>query len=565
MKKTTPLSTFLLSMKVSSYCIKIQIFMLKILPFCLFFSYYPKITLANTDTMNLELSLPLCWLVIFSLLSVSSILKTFQNIFHPSKHKFNLPLLLSLSFPLYSSLSILWSKNQLRAILTSGIIWCIYASLLTFSKIILLNKNQLGKQIQKNIILSGVIFSVFCWLQSILDVAGIPSDKTFLCVGCTSQVFGFPHPNGFAIEPQFMGNLLLAPIFLSLFYFLEDNQKREQLFSSVIFLKKYLTPKLSRSICFLTTFFLIVTLHLTFSRGAIFSFWVGLFLLFILKIIPIFKKHQKTRSNIKQKNTLQTNSGVKDIKDKKQYLFYTLSQFFCIAFFPFILSLFSQGVFTVLGPTDHTFLDGISTSINHLSLGYFNLNFLKSNQTPSNDIYQASISSEASLQKNTPDFSGYIKESTSIRLNLNKLALSSLQKSISRLFLGVGLGGTGISLYRDFPELGSPKEIIQNEYIAILYELGLIGLLLAITTIMSLTIYLLYNKSIKKASKSSKTLSLIPLRSNLASFFTGPTPLYPHYIFTLVIIYCITLCFFSGLPNVLHIYLLPASLIGLSD
>lgn len=552
---------------IPTYYLRFQMFLLQILSFCLFFSYHPVIPLAKTDSMNLEFSLPLLWLMLFSLLSLPSVIKTFQKAFLYPKHKQNLALFFSLVFPLYSSLSILWSKNQLRAVLTSGIIWCIYSSLLTFSKIIVLNKYQLEKQIKRNLLLSGVIFSVFCWLQSILDVFGVPPSQTLLCQGCVSQTFGFPHPNGFAIEPQFMGNLLLAPIFLCLFYVFEYNQPQAQAsFSSNNLFKKNLH---SRYIYVLISIFLVTTLYLTFSRGAIFSFWIGLFLLFTFKIISSFKSYKSINSNIKYSNTKQKATSkvrinLKEAKNKKKYPLCTFLQFLCIVFFPLILSLFFQGIFTALGPTNHSFLDGVSTSVNHLSLGHLNLSFLKPKQTLSNDNFQLSPFVATESQKNAPNFSGYIKESTSIRLNLNNLALSSWRQSMPRLLLGVGLGGTGLSLFQDFPELGSPKEIIQNEYIAILYELGIIGLLLIITTITSLTIYILYNKNKEKSSKRGKSSSLVSIRLSFIDFFIIQSSSYWCYIFVLIITYCLTLCFFSGLPNVLHIYLLSFIQITLS-
>ena len=70
----------------------------------------------------------------------------------------------------------------------------------------------------------------------------------------------------------------------------------------------------------------------------------------------------------------------------------------------------------------------------------------------------------------------------------------------------------------------SAKEIVQNEYISILLELGVVGLALVVAGI----IWLVYFEF--------KQQNMI----NLAA----------------ITAYLISLCFFSGLPNVLHIYLL---------
>ena len=70
---------------------------------------------------------------------------------------------------------------------------------------------------------SALFVCVWCMVQCILDVAGVSQDVTLLCDGCVYKMFGFPHPNGFSIEPQFMGNLLLAPILVITWMLLTNN------------------------------------------------------------------------------------------------------------------------------------------------------------------------------------------------------------------------------------------------------------------------------------------------------------------------------------------------------
>ena len=206
----------------------------------------------------------------------------------------------------------------------------------------------------------------------------------------------------------------------------------------------------------------------------------------------------------------------------------------------------AQGLFTELGPTSHTFLDGVSTSVSQLSLGRIDLTkvFHKTNENnkshkshethethKSNNLHLSDLNTDAaaSVQK-APQFTSYIEESTNIRLNLNRLALSSWRTSLRRMLAGVGLGATGLTLYQEFPELGSPKEIIQNEYLAILYEQGICGIIMIIcAAILFVLTYKLHNKNHEKTSIYGRVLALS---------------------------FALTLCFFSGLPNALHIYLL---------
>lgn len=503
--------------KNSHHLPKLQQLMLLCLPFCLFFSYHPVIPIFSTSTTNFEFSLPLLWLLLFATLSLPGnyrlikkslitliesrqLFKEQQKNTHPSSKEFRSSLfrLLSFVYPLSVTVLSLFSANPLRAILTAGIIWCIHLSLLTFIENIAQYKKEIGKSVQKNLLIAAAFVSLFCWLQSILDVIGTPRDLTLLCNGCVSNVFGFPHPNGFAIEPQFMANLLLAPVFLSLYYLLETPKHQ----NFPLNLSPYQASNFGRFLRLFLPFLLISTLYLTLSRGAIFAFWVGIFVLFVYKTIQLAKSKSHSA----------------------KFFFRQSLTFLSIIFLPLLFVLFSQGVLTELGPTNQTFMDGVSTSVSQISLGRINLASSFHSPDESNTIQETDQSS------NQPIFTGYIEESTQIRLSLNKLAISSWRTSIWRIFFGVGLGTTGLQLYQEFPELGSPKEIIQNEYLAILYEQGLYGVAaLILTAFMLIKLYILHNK---------KSISF--------------------YGFILILSFAITINFFSGLPNALHIYLLPA-------
>ena len=541
MSKKSPNKTNSKSLgSVTSSLSKIQQIMLLCLPFCLFFSYHPVIPIFSTSTTNFELSIPLLWLLVFAILSLPENFRLYINSLRvvikakshvnkaprPSSHHKTDKLyphflrLFTLAYPFFVAVNSIGSPNFLRAILTSGVIWCICLSLLTILQNISQYKTQIGKSFNKNLLIASTLASAFCWLQSILDVAGVPREATFLCKGCTSIVFGFPHPNGFAIEPQFMANLLLAPIFLSLFYLLERPKKHSNKLNS----DPYPASRLGHFLRLSLPLFLIATLYLTLSRGAIFSFWVSVFVLFIYQIVKL----------IKQKSC------------RREILFRQPLIFSTVVFLPLFFTLLAQGLFTELGPTSHTFFDGVSTSVSQLSLGHIDLTkvFHKTNENnkshesheshethESNKPHLSDLNTDAaaSAQK-TPQFTSYIEESTNIRLNLNRLALSSWRTSLRRMLAGVGLGAAGLTLYQEFPELGSPKEIIQNEYLAILYEQGICGVIMIICVVILFVLtYKLHNKDHEKTSIYGRVLTLS---------------------------FALALCFFSGLPNALHIYLL---------
>ncbi len=457
----------------------LKLFLLYSLPAILFFSYYPRIPLPFvSDSTNYELSLPLIWLLLFSILSLKIfakiIIKSFFNI--KTAPKPSLLTLLPLLFPLYLTITILWSPNPLRAFFTSGILWClyitIYATVVEFT-----TKKDFNKDVFLRIIFySTVIICVFCWLQCFLDIFGVKREFTLLCRGCTSAIFGFPHPSGFAIEPQFMGNLLLAPSLFCIYLICNKNK-----FSRIV-------PK---KILFII--FIISTLFLTFSRGAIYSFLVA-FLLFVL------------------------------IKPNKQSLVSI-----AIVAMSFTFALLAQGLFSHFSYTNDTFLTGVKKSVSQLSLGL--IDFSQEDPVESTEIVgeEASLSpATGKTKENSSVFSGYVEESTNIRLNFNKDALSIIRQSPKNLVFGFGLGSAGTILYEQ-GKTASKKEIIQNEYFSLLLETGILGLALCA---LALIIALIFIKNFFIAQEA-KLLYLI------------------------ILAFALSLNFFSGLPNALQVYLFP--------
>ena len=477
--------------------------LLQTLPAILFFSYQPVIPLAETDSMNLELSLPLLWLAAISLLSLFRLKTIFKSVKKPTL--FALAII-----PCYATISTIWSSNPLRTFLTAGIIWCIAittASLISYLKTI--NKSERREFFTKTrriFLTAAVLVSVFAWLQCILDIAGVSRTYTLLCEGCTYNRFGFPHPNGFAIEPQFFGNLLLAPTLLTYYSLLKNKTKKSQ---ATIW-------------HWGIAIFLTVTLFFSFSRGAIYAFLAASAFYVLCKL---FKKQKKSLILIP------------------------------VILGSFLLSLVSQGVFAQISPTSDTFLSGITKSLHHLSLGHLDLrnNSLgNSNEDKIIDLGaeesastggpqlrrgvapdtrdgglsgRAPVEADSSTSDNDSIFDGYVEESTDFRLELNDIALDLWNDSPKTILIGTGLGGAGKTAYQKYQSLGTEKQIIQNEYLSLLLEFGLVGIgiiLLAAALII---------KQIR------------PISLELA---------------TLLLAYGLSLFFFSGLPNALHIYLLPA-------
>lgn len=124
------------------------------------------------------------------------------------------------------------------------------------------------------------------------------------------------------------------------------------------------------------------------SRGAIFAFWVGIFALFVYKTIQL----AKSKSHF------------------AKFFFRQSLTFLSIVLLPFLFALFSQGVLTELGPTNQTFMDGVSTSVSQISLGRINL--ASSFHSPAEN----SATKDSDQSSDQPIFTGYIEESTQICL-----------------------------------------------------------------------------------------------------------------------------------------------------
>ena len=457
---------------------KLYRYFLYVLPLVLCFSYFPVISLGSNETMNFELSLPLIWLALFFVLSLVMVIckyrkqlftKVFGNI-------------LWWLFPLFATLSICWSLNPLRGLLTVGVMWLLFFAVISFWELRENLDAKFWKIFWRWFFGSALFVCAWCVVQCILDVNGVSQEASLLCDGCVSQMFGFPHPNGFSIEPQFMGNLLIAPVFVSL-YFSCKNKKYLWLF-----------------------FIFAATLFLTFSRGAIYACVVGLIFLFSFAIA------RAKKSDVKKVflNTLKA-LGV-----------------FMLAFL-FTLNL--QGILAASSPTSDTYADGVAKVLNHLSLGIVDVRGGENTLEGTSEPVENSITSvENSEEKTEAVFDGYVVESTDTRVRLSKAALEVWKKDFKTVAFGVGMGGAGQALYNNgFSP--APKEIVQNEYIEVLLETGLIGVSLFILMIILV---------IKTVLKNRRSAGLI---------------------LSLIVAYAVTLLFFSGLPNALQVVLLSGLLV----
>ncbi len=463
--------------------------LLYLMPVALVFSYFPVIRLGGNETMNFELSVAILWLVIFD---VYGFIYALMRLKRKKLDKLMGGWTWWLA-PFFVSLSVFWSLNPLRGGLTIGVMWAIIIAIY----IIYLLKDSLDVKFWRVFLRwffgAAVGVSVWCLVQSLMDVLGVPQEVTQLCDGCKYQMFGFPRPNGTLIEPQFMGNLLLLPSLLAIYLGFKN--------------RRYL----------LMGGFLMVVLFLTMSRGAIYALIIGASGMVLWMVF----------------------------KEKKWGWKFVLGEF-GVVIAAFLVALNLQGALSVMSPTSDGYLDGIGKVINHLSLGVIEV---KNENEEGEEVVEKPVEkSEEKVVENSGEndekdedsaseiaektgaetdtraeaaFDGYVAESTDTRVRLAGAAMEVWRKDFATMLFGVGIGGAGQALY-DNGFSPAPKEIVQNEYASLLLETGLVGVGLIIFSVIM----------IMRLVFKNKWAGVI-----LASFLA----------------YGVSIMFFSGIPNVIHI------------
>ncbi|MBB1556421.1 O-antigen ligase family protein [Candidatus Saccharibacteria bacterium] len=429
-------------------------------PIMIWFSYLPQISLAEDGTMNYELSLTLIYVVTLAIVGLPRVWH------HRSELRQSRPIWLASAFVGWSGLCVIWSDNHTRGLLTFAVyavLYLAFLALVTERRLLC----QLLPKLVRVAIRATVLACLLAIVQIILGTFVVTNRHTLgLCAGCVAGQFGFIRPNLLAIEPQFLGSLLLAPLLYITYLTLREKHD---------YAKQPLLLVL-----------MLTTLWLTLSRGAIYAYLASLVVMILLVR--------------KWRRMLAVVGSV------------ALSLVICLV---------CQGALAGANPRiDSSFTQAVSTSLNHLSMGIIRLPYQRKSPTS-----LPSISREHDKQ---PAYHGYVAESTNVRLSLTKTALAAWRSNrLGQQLFGTGLGSAGIVLAR---QTGSQyqKEIVQNEFVEVLLERGLVGLALL--------------------------GGLVVLYGRLCFQRRD------HLALTILVAYLTQWCFFSGLPNALHIYLVLALL-----
>ena len=429
-------------------------------PIMIWFSYLPRISLAEDGTMNYELSLTLIYVVILAIVGL-------PRVWHYRSELRQSGLVrLASAFVGWSGLCVIWSDNCTRGLLTFAVyvvLYLVFLALVAERRLLC----QLLPKLVRVAIWATISACLLAITQMVLGTFVITNRHSLgLCAGCVAGQFGFIRPNLLAIEPQFLGSLLLAPLLYITYLTLRGKHD---------YAKQPLLLVL-----------MLTTLWLTLSRGAIYAYLASLVVMILL------------------------------IRKWRRQLVVV-----GLVALSLVVCLVCQGALASTNPRiDSSFTQAVSTSLNHLSMGIVRLPYQRKSPTP-----PPLISQEHDKQ---PAYHGYVAESTNVRLSLTKTALAAWRSNrLGQQLFGTGLGSAGIVLAR---QTGSryQKEIVQNEFVEVLLERGLIGLVL-LGGLVALYGRLCFQR-----------------RDYLA--------------LVILVAYLTQWCFFSGLPNALHIYLVLALL-----
>ena len=417
--------------------------------------------------MNFELSLALIYCVVLALTGLPLIWRSRDVLARSS-------IVLSFGvFILWSATTIIWSDNPLRGVLSvgiAGVLWLILLAVLADRKRV----QKLAPVLAKLLLLATMII---CALELAQFVGGIwlsRREPLLLCLGCSAVQFGFVRPNVFAIEPQFLGNMLLLPTLILTRRLIIKRWSRQNVLMFMIALSG---------------------LFLTMSRGAIYAFVIGA----IVLAVVYYKQWRRLLSGIG------------------------------LTVAVFVIALAMQGFAAALNPHLTESLGGaIAKVVSQLSLGVINLD----KPSKSNVNADANVPEQATAKASNeakPRYDGYVAESTDVRTNFSKVALSVWSSNPRNMLIGVGVGGAGVAMAR-YEHSDWSKEIVQNEFVEVLMERGVIGLGLLLLLI-GMIMYVLWRS-------------------------------HNVWAWAILIAYLVQYCFFSGLPNALHVYVAVAVLLG---
>ena len=389
----------------------------------LFFSYQPSLMFGMTSGINLKLGLPILFGTLFVATSYKRILEKRIVVFK------NIGLRVFLIFSAINSVSILWSVNKPRALFETGLLWLLFLiSVAVIAQFDVLNKNR--ARLIAILLVSALIVCLFAFWQVIADALGIDPLFTLLSAPYRATLFGFARPTGFALEPQFLANVLIVPI--------------------VVAMNKMLSPKsgILPPIVLALSF---ATIILTISRG-------GLLAVAMSFILIIIFTHAPLRKYLALAGTMLLGA---------------------------IIGLVMISTAATLDTRDTITAESAITGIvRHVSLGKIDLEKLLVQQPVHPTVVPVSPATPTPAPAPQPvSIPVYVSESTTSRLQMSEEASKLWLSTPKHFFFGIGVGAFGSTVHTLNPNFAI-NSIVNNEYLQVASELGLIGLVVFLSLLL---------------------------------------------------------------------------------
>lgn len=431
-------------------------------PIFLCFSYIPGLNFGGMSGFNAKVSLGEMFIMLFTI-GFLVFLFTYQREYVLNRLKVHTKLiLLPTLYIFYELITLPFGANLIRGIFEAGVLICFF--LIFFWGVIALPNTPASQKTVKFMVYVTLALSIL----TISEVVSGAFSDLGLCRGCVSAGFGFARPSVFAIEPQFLGSLLIIPVLYLVYIFSKNKSNRYEMIS---------------------LFLSLIALFCTLSRGAVYATILGMLVLFI---------------SLKFEGFLKVLSV-------------------CIVCFLFSVALDMFAV-AINNNIDSNPLNTPATIVSQYSLGLIELpRFINDLDLISSEEETSTENVNEQLEQAliTPAFDRYVEQSTDERNTSTSNALTVWRSSAKNVLFGVGIGSAGQAVVNAGLN-NSPYEIIQNQYISTLLELGLVGLAMFLSMIVAL--YFMFIRRRQYLYMSILTAFLIQW------------------------------WFFSGLPNALHIY-----------
>ena len=399
------------------------------------FSYQPRIYLDSLQGLSMEISF-------VQIAGAAFVLSSLQSIFRNRKKLIeNWAIRLLGIYIILNWVSILWSADAVRTIVLSTYWTFLFAVVLAIAALFI-DKKIKQKEITNPLIIGTVIGLTFGIWQYLGVMLGLDSSLTLIRHAYNAELFGFPRIQAFALEPQFYANGLITPALY---------------LSWRVLLKKWNTYH------YILLAWVFGAFLLTVSRGAMAGFVVAMAMM-----IGIFIFDKKVQDKLK-----------------------IFGRYFAVLLASFIVVL---GLIYVSGEIQgdhHNGPKSVETFIDHMSHNVIDINLASENldqQTPEHDAptqappeQKPTNTSGSSHTKPTPsstssNIDGLVEESTTGRLYMYRKAIEIGTDNVAVMFFGVGVGSFGPALQSADELVTINNHVVNNLYLEIFAEQGIIGL-----------------------------------------------------------------------------------------